>query len=71
MLPTLLRRSRPVTPTVVFPHQVEEVFDHFWTSGTAMERAEQARPPPTPSKSVNRRVRYSLMPNCRASRRKR
>jgi HSP20 family protein len=29
MLPSILRRNRPATPTVSFPHQAEDVFDRF------------------------------------------
>ena len=29
MLPSLLHRNRPATPSVSFPHQAEDVFDRF------------------------------------------
>lgn len=48
MLPALLRRSRPSSPTVTFPHQVEEVFDRFldfWHGNGSGEAAETAAYP--------------------------
>lgn len=48
MLPTLLRRTRPGTPTIAFPHQVEDVFDRFldfWNGNATGSAGETAAYP--------------------------